>query len=118
VTGPTDGSPLPGAAALDAQIEAHLAEFDAVPFEVRRTTWILAALVQKLTPAGVLQVLGFAHLVARPRLTTPSFWNPSIPLTYVTSSAHDGSCGMSRTQTRQRSVRTGCGSLAKGRVVG
>ena len=29
------------------------------------TAWILAELVQRLTPAGVLQVLGFAHLVAR-----------------------------------------------------
>ena len=37
-------SPLPGAAALDEAIEARLAEFDAVPFEVRRTAWILAAL--------------------------------------------------------------------------
>jgi hypothetical protein len=58
-------SPLPGATALDEAIERRLAEFDAVPFEVRRTAWILAALVQRLTPAGVLQVLGFAHLVAR-----------------------------------------------------
>ena len=58
-------SPLPGAGALDEAIERHLAEFDAVPVEVRRIAWILAGLVQKLTPAGVLQVLGFAHLVAR-----------------------------------------------------
>jgi hypothetical protein len=58
-------SPLPGALELDEAIERRLAEFDAVPFDVRRTAWILAALVQKLTPAGVLQVLGFAHLVAR-----------------------------------------------------
>ena len=36
-----------------------------MPLKVRRTAWILAALVQTLTPAGVLQVLGFAHLVAR-----------------------------------------------------
>ena len=58
-------SPLPGAGALDEAIEAHLAEFDAIPPAVRRTAWILAALVQTLTPAGVLQVLGFTHLVAR-----------------------------------------------------
>ena len=58
-------SPLPGAALLDEAIEAHLAAFDAVPLEVRRTALILAELVQRLTPAGVLQVLGFAHLVAR-----------------------------------------------------
>jgi hypothetical protein len=60
-------SPLPGAGALDEAIERHLAQFDAVPPEVRRTAWILAELVQRLTPAGVLQVLGFAHLVARDR---------------------------------------------------
>jgi hypothetical protein len=34
---------------------------------MRRTAWILAGLMQTLTPAGVLQVLGFAHLVARDR---------------------------------------------------
>ena len=58
-------SPLPGAAALDEAIEARLAEFDAVPFEVRRTAAILAALVQTLTPSAVLAVLGYAHLMAR-----------------------------------------------------
>jgi hypothetical protein len=57
--------PLPGAGAIDEVIEAHLAQFDAVPFEVRRTAWILAALVQKLTPSAVLSVLGYAHLMER-----------------------------------------------------
>ena len=58
-------SPLPGAAALDEGIERRLAEFDAVPFEVRRTAAIIAALVQNLTPSAVLAVLGYAHLMAR-----------------------------------------------------
>jgi hypothetical protein len=36
-----------------------------VPPEVRRTAWILAALVQRLPPSAVLSVLGYAHLMER-----------------------------------------------------
>ena len=47
------------------RFEARPADFDAVPFEVRRTAAILAALVMQLTPSAVLAVLGYAHLMAR-----------------------------------------------------
>jgi hypothetical protein len=57
-------SPLPGAGALDEAIELHLAEFDAIPPEVRRAAWTVAAIVQTLSAAAALRVLGFAHRVA------------------------------------------------------
>ena len=48
-----------------SDIEAKLAEFDAIPFEVRKTAWIIAELVQTLSPSAVLAVLGYTHLMAR-----------------------------------------------------
>ena len=65
ILGDNPRSPLPGAALIAEAIEAHLAAFDLVIPEVRRTAWILAALVQTLTPSAVLAVLAYAHLMAR-----------------------------------------------------
>jgi hypothetical protein len=65
MTEPPFSSPLPGAGAIDEAIEAHLAQWDSVSPEVRKTAWVIAALVQRLTPSAVLSVLGYAHLMAR-----------------------------------------------------
>jgi hypothetical protein len=58
-------SPLPNALELDESIAARLAEYDHIPREVRAAAWAIAALVLKMSAAGALRVLGFAHNVAR-----------------------------------------------------
>jgi hypothetical protein len=65
MTEPHISSPLPGTGAIDEAIEAHLAQWDSVSPEVRKTAWVIAALVQRLTPSAVLSVLRYAHLMAR-----------------------------------------------------
>jgi hypothetical protein len=64
MTEPPDISPLPGAFTIDEQIEAKLAEFDAIPLEVRRTAAIITVIVHTLPPSAVLSALGYVHLLA------------------------------------------------------
>ena len=64
MTAPEPRSPLPGAALIDEAIERHLAVYDLVIPEVRRTAAVISALVMEMTPAAALQVLGFAYMVA------------------------------------------------------
>jgi hypothetical protein len=54
-------SPLPGAAAIDEAIEAHLAQWNSVSPEVRRAAWTVAAAMQRLSAVGALEVIRVAE---------------------------------------------------------
>jgi hypothetical protein len=61
-------SPLPNALELDEAIERRLAAFDAIPVEVRRAAWTVAAAMQRLSAIGALEVILCVGRVAERQL--------------------------------------------------